>query len=123
MNEKQRMLAGKLYQPGIGGLREEMVRGQVLMHQYNQLTINDQEEKRAIVKELLGEIGQSVVFRPPFYVDFGSNIKIGDRFFANYNCTILDTAPVIIGDDVMFGPNVSLNPLTIQSTPKLDKQD
>lgn len=109
MDEKQRMLAGKLYQPGLDGLREEIVESQLFMHRYNQLSIGDQDKKRAILEELLGRVGESVVFRPPFYIDFGSNITVGDCFFANYNCTILDTAPITIGDDVMFGPNVSLN--------------
>ena len=45
---------------------------------------------------------------PPFYCDYGSHIEVGENFFANYNCTILDVAPVKIGDNVLFGPNVSL---------------
>lgn len=106
--EFDRMLAGELYEPGLDGLRESMVKGQLLMHEYNQLKTTDSKRKQEILTEMLKEKGESVVFRPPFYVDFGSNITIGDRFFANYHCTILDTAPITIGDDVMFGPNVSL---------------
>lgn len=106
--EFDRMLAGELYEPGLDGLRENMVKGQLLMYEYNQLKITDSKRKQELLTEMLKEKGESVVFRPPFYVDFGSNITIGDRFFANYHCTILDTAPITIGDDVMFGPNVSL---------------
>lgn len=106
--EVDRMLDGELYEPGLDGLRESMVKGQLLMHEYNQLKITDSERKQEILTEMLKAKGEGVVFRPPFYVDFGSNISIGDRFFANYNCTILDTAPITIGNDVMFGPNVLL---------------
>ncbi len=106
--EIDRMLNGELYEPGLDGLREIMEKGQLLMHEYNQLKITDGDKKKDILSKMLKSMGESVVFRPPFYVDFGSNISIGDRFFANYNCTILDTAPITIGNDVMFGPNVGL---------------
>lgn len=107
-NEFERMISGELYEPGIDGLDEIMEKGQMLMHEYNQLSIKDRARKQEILTEMLGHKGEGVVFRPPFYVDYGSNISIGDHFFANYNCTILDVAPVKIGNRVMFGPNVGL---------------
>ena len=51
---------------------------------------------------------KNIMVVPPFYCDYGSHIEVGENFFANYNCTILDVAPVKIGDNVLFGPNVSL---------------
>lgn len=112
MNHKKtdidRMLNGELYEPGKDGLREIMETGQLLMHEYNQLKITDSERKQEILEKMLKQKGEDVAIRPPFYVEFGAFISVGDRFFANYNCTILDTAPITIGNDVMFGPNVSL---------------
>lgn len=65
-------------------------------------------KRELFLEELLGRVGESVVFRPPFYIDFGSNITVGDRFFANYNCTILDTAPITIEDGVWLGVGVTI---------------
>lgn len=107
-DEKDRMLEGSLYQPGLDGLSEEMEAGQLLMHEYNQLKRTDRDKKRAILGQIFQSMGDNPNVRPPFYVDFGSNISVGDNFFANYNCTILDTAKVKIGNNVMLGPAVNL---------------
>lgn len=60
-----------------------------------------------VTKELLGDV-QGAFINPPFYCDYGSHIKIGKNFFANYNCTIIDVATVTIGDNCFFGPNVAI---------------
>ncbi len=61
-----------------------------------------------IVKDLLGKTGQECVINPPFYCDYGSHIEVGENFFANYNCTIIDVAQVKIGDNCFMAPNVAI---------------
>ena len=62
---------------------------------------------RGLLKELFGKNGEAVFVEPPFHCDYGYNIEVGENFFANYNCTVLDVAKVQIGKNVMLGPNVS----------------
>jgi maltose O-acetyltransferase len=59
-----------------------------------------------LIKDMLGSSGAVTVVEPPFMCDYGVNIHVGENFYANFNCCILDGADVIIGDDVMFGPAV-----------------
>ena len=106
MTEKERMLAGKLYRANDPELLAGDRRKWELTRRLDQTT--DPEEVRAILRELLGSIGDNFWIQPPFYCDYGSNIHIGDHFFANYDCIILDPAPVTIGDHVFLGPRVCI---------------
>jgi acetyltransferase-like isoleucine patch superfamily enzyme len=75
----------------------------------NKLTFADADEVRSLFEELTGELaGEHFRLVPPFYVDCGKNIRVGARVFINQNCTFYSLAPIIIGDDVLIGPNVSL---------------
>jgi len=105
MTEKERMLSGKLYRCD-DQLRAEDMRKWRLVQRLNQTT--DVEEVRGIFRELLGSIGADFWIQPPFYCDYGSNIHIGDHFYANYDCVILDPAPVTIGDHVFLAPRVCI---------------
>lgn len=86
------------------------------MHQYNSYFPSDpaagfeslEKERHQMLRQRLGRVGDEVFIEPPFQVDYGSNISLGDRFYANFNLTILDCALVTIGDRVMIGPNVSI---------------
>lgn len=69
---------------------------------------DDPAKKEELVKELFGSTGKSPVVSPGFRCEFGRNIHVGDNFYCNYDCVILDCAPVTIGDDVLFGPKVGL---------------
>lgn len=106
MTEKERMLSGKLYRADDPELRAGDMRKWKLTQRLNQTT--DVEEVRAIYRELLGSIGKDFWIQPPFYCDYGSNIHIGDHFYANYGCVILDPAEVFIGDHVFLAPRVSI---------------
>lgn len=106
MTEKERMLSGKLYKADDPELRAGDMRKWKLTQRLNQTT--DVEEARAIYRELLGSIGEGFWIQPPFYCDYGSNIYIGDHFYANYGCVILDPAEVTIGDHVFLAPRVSI---------------
>lgn len=79
------------------------------------MTAEDQQEEReALLQELLGSVGEDVVIMPPFRCDYGSQIEIGDHFFANYDCLFLDVCPITIGDHVMLGPRCVCTPRRIR---------
>lgn len=75
---------------------------------FNSLPPSRIEERRDIIRGLLGAVGGNFIINPPFHCDFGFNIRIGENFIGNFNLTILDEAEVTIGDNVFIGPNVSL---------------
>lgn len=86
---------------------EEQKRARRLTQALNTADRSDFETINRIVKELLGK-SEGAFINPPFYCDYGTHIEVGKNFFANYNCTILDVAKVMIGDNCMFAPNVSI---------------
>ena len=93
-----------------------------LCQKLNSISQNNQEERYSVMKELFGKIGSNPSIKVNFNCDFGENIFIGDNFLANYNLTILDCAPVRIGDNCMIGPNVGIytpsHPMTSQGRRK-----
>ena len=109
LSEKEKMLRGLAHQPNSDELVSMRLRAKELLHDFNILTRpSNKEEKVRLILALFGQADESTHINAPFYCDYGSNIKVGKNFFANYHCTILDNAPVTIGNDVMFAPNVSL---------------
>lgn len=86
---------------------QQQVKARQLTQKLNTMDRSDFEGLQKVVKELLGK-SENAWINPPFYCDYGFNIEIGKDFFANYNCTILDVAKVIIGDNVYFAPNVAV---------------
>lgn len=106
--EKQKMLAGELYLASDPELAAESRRASLLLHRYNQTCVDQREERRQILQELFGRVGEKPQIVPSFYCDYGSNIFLGDRFYANYGCVILDCNTVHIGDDVMCAPYVQI---------------
>ena len=108
MTEKERMLQGKPYKGFSEQLLEERQYAKELVFDVNALRPSDLEKRHEILQRLLGIVGDNFFIEPPFRCDYGYNIQVGRNFYANYNCTILDCAKVTIGDNVLFGPNVSL---------------
>lgn len=108
MNQKERMLAGLPYKAWLDGLREERMENKLKIYQYNQQRPDEEEKMEELIRSILGKAGKEVHIEAPFHCDYGTNIEVGDYFYANYNCTILDVGKVIIGDNVMFAPNVSI---------------
>lgn len=86
---------------------EEMKRCRKILQKLNFMDRSDFEGIQEVVKELLGS-SEGAVINPPFYCDYGSHIHVGKNFFANYNCTIIDVAKVIIGDYCQMAPNVAI---------------
>ena len=76
-----------------------------LCYQLNHCRPSDTATQQALLKQIIGTIKGDFMIAPPFYCDYGCNIKIGDHFYANHNCTILDGAAVTFGDFVFIGPN------------------
>lgn len=105
---RSRMLTGDLYLAGDPELEEQSRRALDLMDAYNGTSVRARDERRRLLEELLGSVGEGTEIRPPLYVDYGSHITIGARCFANFGLVALDVAKIIIGDDVQIGPNVQL---------------
>ena len=108
MNEREKMLAGKIYDPFTEGLPEERTRAHVLCKMYNETTEVDSEKRKEILAELMPDRADGVYLQGPIYFDFGKNIKMGRNSYANFNFTALDICEITIGDNVFIGPNVSL---------------
>ena len=105
---RERMLAGDLYLASDPELGEAGARALDLMDAYNATTSRQAPLRRRLLEELLGSLGEDVEVRPPFYVDYGTQITVGSRVFANFGLMALDVAAITIGDDVQIGPNVQL---------------
>lgn len=106
--QRQRMLAGDPYIADDPELAADSLRARRLQDRFNRSAADAQDERRRILAELLGAIGPESEIRPPFYCDYGYQIRIGARVFANFGLVALDVAPITIGDDVQIGPNVQL---------------
>ncbi|MGI5214187.1 sugar O-acetyltransferase [Plantactinospora sp. CA-290183] len=107
-SQRDRMLAGDYYRADDPELVALARRASVLVQRYNTTDAAEPERHDALLRELLGTVGTQVVVRPPFYCDYGSQIRIGDRSYLNFNAVLLDVAPIEIGADVQIGPNVQL---------------
>lgn len=102
------MLTGELYNPLDAELAEERLHARLLLKQLNDSREDEPELRSIILKQLLPNADNDLWLQPPFYCDYGGNIHIGSRVFFNFNCVVLDVAPVTIGDRTMFGPNVQI---------------
>src|ERR1051325_27525 len=107
-SEKEKMLAGELYDPLDAELVQARERARDLCQDLNATRERDQKVRRRILTELFGKGGESVWMQPPFFCDYGSNILLGERVFFNFNCVILDVCLVEIGDFTLFGPSVQI---------------
>lgn len=106
--EKDKMLAGKLYDPLDAELVKARELARDLCQDLNASRERELERRRAILKQLFGKGGESVWLQPPFFCDYGANIHLGERVFFNFNCIVLDVCVVKIGDYTMFGPAVQI---------------
>lgn len=108
MNQKERMLSGLPYKAWLDGLSEERLDLRLKIHKFNSCSPDKKDEMKTMIKDILGKSGNEVFIEPPFHCDYGKNIEVGENFYANFNCVILDVGKVKIGNNVMFAPNVSL---------------
>jgi maltose O-acetyltransferase len=108
MTEKEKMLAGKIYDANDPELMALRLKGERLAMEYNQTLETDAEKRERILSELMPHADKRILLRGPVHFDYGCFIYIGEGTYANYNLTILDVCPVHIGKNVYFGTGVSL---------------
>ena len=109
MTEKEKMLAGMVYDATTPELMAELQNTREILYEFNMLRPSETLRMKNILKSLLGHTGDEYfLINQPFRCDYGKQISIGKRFFANFNFTVLDEARVTIGDDCFIGPNVSI---------------
>lgn len=108
MTEMDKMLAGMIYNACDEQLLIDLNATKDLVWQYNSLRPTDFASRLALLKQMLGQCDDDTFINQPFYCDYGKHIKVGKRFFANFNFTVLDEAMVTIGDDCFIGPNVGI---------------
>lgn len=106
--EKEKMLSGELYDPLDKQLTEDRLHARLLLKQLNDSREDQMVERNRILKDLIPDAGDSLWIQPPFYCDYGTNIKVGEKVFFNFNCVVLDVMQVTIGNRTLFGPNVQL---------------
>lgn len=102
------MIAGELYDPLDAQLSEERLIARLLIKELNDSREDQTAERLRILRELIPHAGEGLWLQPPFYCDYGYNISLGDKVFFNFNCVVLDVAPVTIGSRTLLGPNVQL---------------
>ncbi len=105
-SEKDKMLRGEIYDANYGPqLIEERMKCKLLCRKYNDLMPDRLEERKSLLKTLLGRVGENYYIEQPFYCDYGYNISVGDNFYSNVNLVILDGAKVTFGDNVFIAPD------------------
>jgi len=109
MTEKEKMLTGEVYDATVLELIAELQATREVLHEFNMLRPSETQRMKEILKGLFGHVADDeFIINQPFHCDYGKQISIGKRFFANFNFTVLDEARVTIGDDCFIGPNVSI---------------
>jgi maltose O-acetyltransferase len=105
--EKDKMLAGELYNSASPEIQADQRDTMAWLARYNALGASA-EERRAMLVERFGAVGDGVDIRPPFHCDYGFNIRLGAGLFMNFGCVVLDVVAVVIGDKTQIGPNVQI---------------
>lgn len=108
MREEEKIKAGILFCPGDEELRAIKLRTHNLNVDYNNTYEDETEKRRAILGQILGELGEGSFIQGPIAFHYGIHTRIGRNFFGNFNLTIQDDAEVTIGDNCNFGPNVTI---------------
>ncbi|WP_308285409.1 sugar O-acetyltransferase [Actinoplanes hulinensis] len=106
--QREHILSGRMYNdltPELIGARERAV---LLTSEYNDSFGRPQAEREAVLRRLLRSVGRECHFEPTFRCEFGFNISVGDHFYANFDCVMLDGGGITIGDHVLFGPRVGI---------------
>lgn len=106
--ERDKMLAGELYNPLDPELVVARERARDMCQALNATREGQHDERRSILNALFGTGGDTVWMQPPFFCDYGSNIELGERVFFNFNCVVLDVCVVRIGNYSLFGPAVQI---------------
>lgn len=106
--EKEKMLAGELYNAADSHLKSERRTARLHLKNYNESTDEQILLRKEILRELIGGYAKGLYIEPPFYCDYGSNIHVGEKVYFNFNCVVLDVNKISIGSRTLFGPNVQI---------------
>jgi maltose O-acetyltransferase len=106
--EKEKMLAGELYDAADPALEKDRIEARRKVRLYNQTVETEIKKRTELLKDLLGSIGKTIYIEPNIRFDYGYNTHAGENFFANFGCTILDVCEVRFGDNCMLGPGVHI---------------
>lgn len=107
-SEYRKMIAGELYRPSDPELLAYRQQAREILHRFNTLGPAQAQTRRDVLRDLFGSVGCDPWVEQRLHVDYGCNIHVGDRFYANANCVLLDVAEIRIGDDAMLAPAVGL---------------
>ena len=109
MTEQEKMEGGQLYDASAPELLQKLFASRNKLFELNYRLLPSQtEERERLLRDILGTTPERFTIVSPFLCDYGHNIHLGRNFFANYNCVMLDEAPITIGDNVLIAPNVGL---------------
>lgn len=110
MTEREKMLRGQLYNANYDReLNEIRMRCKDLCYEFNHLKPSSVSEQERLVRRLLGKTGNRFCITAPFWCDYGCNIEIGENFYTNHNCVILDGAKVTFGNNIFIAPNCTFS--------------
>lgn len=107
-SEREKMLAGEVYNPEDAELKKDRFNVKSLCIEYNNAPYKDVQKRKELLKTIFGKTGDNFTVEPDFFCDYGYNTEIGENFYANHNLVILDAARVTIGSNVAIGPNCGL---------------
>ena len=108
MTEYEKMMTGLAHLPDQNELKALRRKAHEILFKFNHTSPNNDEEKSTLLCQLFGQADKTTSINQPFHCDYGMNIRVGKNFFANFNCVMLDSGGITIGDNVMLAPNVSL---------------
>lgn len=108
MTEQEKMLAGEYYDPSDLELEGLRLKARLLTERFNNTSVEDNQQRVEIIKSLFGSTGESLHIESTFNCDYGKNIHVGENFYANFGCVILDVARVDIGDNCFIAPQVGI---------------
>ncbi|MFB6090561.1 MAG: sugar O-acetyltransferase [Halobellus sp.] len=118
-SEKEKMLAGERYDASDPELVAERERARELVERFNRTAVDDADERRDLLESLFGSVGEACHVEPPFRCDYGYNLHVGDDFYANYDCVVLDVREVTVGDGCLLGPGVHVYTATHPLDPEV----
>ncbi|MGL5902154.1 MAG: sugar O-acetyltransferase [Cetobacterium sp.] len=116
-SEREKMIAGEMYNPMDKELLNDREVAKRFCREYNSSDDTDYNARKVLMKGFLGKTGENLHIESSFKADYGYNIEIGENFYSNYDCLLLDICPIIIGDNAMLAPGVHIYSATHPVTP------
>ncbi len=111
------MLAGEAFKTNDAELMQDKSDARTLAERFNRSSEDEIILRKQLLRQLFGKCGENIMIKPPFHCDYGYNIFLGEKFFANFDCVFLDAAPIIIGDNCMIGPKTCIYAISHPLTP------